>query len=330
MNKKAIISGIAGQDAAFMSQLLLSKGYSVIGFGRSLSEEKLWRLRELKIQNSIELLSGDITDTCFVFDLFRKYQPDEFYNFAAISFVGQSWILPSTTMGINYGGVINILEAIKQFSPTTKFYQPGSSEMFGRPIIDLQTEETNFLPCNPYGVSKVAAFQMAKIYREAYRVFVCNAICFNHESELRGIEYVTRKITDGVARIKLGLASELRLGNIKVSKDWGNALDFVEAMWLMLQQEKPNDYIISSGELHSIEEFLDNAFFEVDIKEWRQYVVEDPKFFRPIEPYTLCGDHSKITKLLGWSPKIGFKETIHNMLRADLDRLSKNLQHESK
>lgn len=321
MQKKALITGIGGQDAAYMSQFLLNKGYKVFGLGRGLADFKLWRLRELGIESHVELINGDITDTSFIFETIKNIQPDECYNFAAISFVGQSWKIPHVTMEINADAVLNLLKAIKEYSPQTRLYQAGSSEMFGTPQEKIQNEQERFAPCNPYGVSKVAAYHFVDIYRKAFDVYGCNAICYNHESPLRGIEYVTRKITDGVAKIKLGLATEIRLGNIESRRDWGCATDYVEAMWLMLQQDEPGDYVLATGKTHSINDFLSAAFACVDITDWEQYVVQDERFYRPLEPHLLCGDNAKAKEKLGWEPKVEFDKMVHDMVSRDVERL---------
>lgn len=323
MPKIAFITGICGQDAAYLSQLLLQKGYQVIGLNHALTDGKLWRLQELGIDKEINLIDGDILDTTLMFDLIKKYQPAELYNLAAISFVGLSWKMAGLTFDTNARAVVDILEAIKQNSPQTRLYQPGSSEMFGQPKnSERQNELTEFNPCNPYGVAKAAAYRAVKIYREAYGIFGCNAICYNHESPLRGIEYVTRKITDGVVRIKLGLEKEIRLGNIAARRDWGYAGDYVEAMWFMLQAEKPDDYVVATGATHSLADFLKAAFAAVDILDWQKYVKEDERFFRPLEPFPLCGDNSKIKEMLGWSPRLPFDDLVAMMAAEDLKRLS--------
>ena len=321
--KKALIFGICGQDAAYMSKLLLDKGYQVFGVGRSVTQEKKWRLDELGITDQINLSSGDITDTSYLIQLFSDIQPDECYNFAAISFIGQSWKTAETTLNVNTTGVLHILEAIKTVSKHTRLYQAGSSEMFGRPNTNIQDENTLCNPCNPYGVSKLAAYNLLNIYRDAYGVFAANAYCYNHESPLRGMEYVTRKITDGVVRISLGIQKELRLGNIGSSRDWGHAEDYVRAMWSMLQQEKPDDYIIATGQTHSIKDLLTIAFTHAGIENWEQYVIEDEGFFRPLEPYTLCGDNTKAQKKLKWEPSHSFETLVRDMVDADMRRLKK-------
>lgn len=321
--KTALITGICGQDAAYMSRLLLQKGYRVIGIGRTLNEEKLWRFRELSIAGKVELKSGDITDTTFLFDIFRSHAIDECYNFAAISFVGQSWQTPQSVIDINIHGVAGILEVIRQISPKTRLYQAGSSEMFGRPMTAPQDESTPFLPCNPYGVGKLAAYHLVNIYREAYGIYAVNSICYNHESPLRGIEYVTRKITDGVARIAQGKQKELRLGNIDARRDWGFAGDYVAGMWAMLQHETPDDYIIATGQTHSIREFLDIAFRRAGISDWQDLVVQDERFYRPLEPKLLCGDHTKIKDRLGWTPKATFRDIVEMMVDVDMKRVER-------
>ncbi len=326
MAKKALLTGICGQDAAYMAELLIKKGYQVFGVGRSIREDRLWRLEELGIKDKVELINGDITDSLFVFNIFKEIQPDECYNFAAVSFVGLSWKITQTTNSINTNGVVNILDAIKQNSPHTRLYQAGSSEMFGRPDNDIQDESTRFDPCNPYGVSKLAAYNFTKIYREAYGIYASNAFCYNHESELRGIEYVTRKITDGVARIALGISDEIRLGNIESRRDWGYARDYVKAMWLMLQQDQPGDYVLSTGKTHSIKEFLAAAFDRVGVEDWQKYIVEDERFFRPLEPFLLQGNSAKAKEVLGWEPEVSFEELVSRMVDFDLKNLkSKNV-----
>lgn len=325
MKKNAVITGIGGQDAAYMSRLLLERGYHVFGIGRTLTDEKLWRLAELGILNEVELVTGDITDAGFVFSTMKTFEPVEWYNFAAISFVGQSWKTPATTMEINAKGVVHILEGIRQMSPHTKLYQAGSSEMFGQPTVKIQDENVPFSPCNPYGVAKASAFHSVSIYRKAYGIFGCNAICYNHESPLRGTEYVTRKITDGVAKIKLGLAKEIRLGNIDSERDWGFAGDYVEAMWKMLQQEKSDDYVLSTGKMHSIKDFLRVAFSHAGIENWEPHVIQDEKFYRPLEPNVLCGNNGKAKKVLGWEPSLPFESIVSMMVDADLRRLEKSI-----
>ncbi|MBT3539021.1 GDP-mannose 4,6-dehydratase [Candidatus Parcubacteria bacterium] len=319
--KKALIFGICGQDAAYMSQLLLDKGYEVHGVGRSVTHERMWRLDDLGITDKINISSGDITDASYLVQLFSDLQPDECYNFAAISFIGQSWKTAETTLNVNTTGVLHILEAIKTVSKHTRMYQAGSSEMFGRPDTKIQDESTLCNPCNPYGVSKLAAYNLLNIYRDAYGIFAANAYCYNHESPLRGMEYVTRKITDGVARISLGKQKELRLGNIEASRDWGHAKDYVQAMWAMLQQDKPDDYVLATGETHSIKDLLTIAFAHAGVDNWEQYVVEDERFYRPLEPHTLCGNSAKAKEKLQWEPATSFETLVQEMVDADMKRL---------
>ncbi len=323
MNKTALITGICGQDAAYMTQLLREKGYRVIGVGRSMTHENQWRLRHVSVHDQIELIAGDITDASFLFRLMQQYTPDECYNFAAISFIGQSWSIPKSTIDTNTRGLVNILEAIRQCSPKTRLYHAGSSEMFGQPETNMQKEGDRFLPCNPYGVSKVAGFHFIDIYRRAHGVHACVAICYNHESPLRGIEYVTRKITDGVARIALGKSTELRLGNIEARRDWGFAGDYVQGMWAMLQHETPDDYILATGQTHSIREFLDIDFQHAGVANWESHVVQDERFYRPLEPKLLCGDNTKIKERLGWAPHMAFADIVRMMVDADLKRVAK-------
>jgi len=321
MSKKALITGICGQDAAYMAKLLLEKGYTVYGTGRTLVDYKLWRLQELGVLNDVVLISGDITDGGFVYQTLKKFQPDECYNFAAISFVGQSWEIPALTCTINIDGVLNILKAIRDCSPHTRLYQAGSSEMFGRPVSQIQNEREPFAPCNPYGISKLAAYHLVSVFRSAFNIFACNGICYNHESPLRGTEYVTRKITDGVAKIKHGLAKEIRLGNVDAIRDWGFAGDFVKAMWLMLQQEQPDDYVIATGKTRSIRDFLTHAFAMAEIQDWEKYIVIDEQFYRPLEPHVLCGDASKAHGKLGWKPEVPFEDIVRQMVYRDLERV---------
>jgi len=322
--KTALITGILGQDGPYLAKLLLSKGYKVYGLIRRYSNPNFSNLDYLGITDKIEYVSGDMTDEASLINIIKIIQPDEVYNLAAQSFVGASWDQSRVTTEINAMGVLYLLNAIKYFSPTTKFYQASTSEMFGNSHKNgLQTEETPFHPRSPYAISKLYAYWMAVNFRESYGMFCCNGILFNHESPIRGLEFVTRKITDGVARIKLGLSNEIRLGNLDSKRDWGFAGDFVEAMWLMMQQKNPDNYIISTGETYSIRNFLDVAFKHAGIKNWKKYVKIDPRFKRPAELFALHGKSDKAKKILGWKPKVKFEKLVKMMVDADIKRLKK-------
>jgi GDPmannose 4,6-dehydratase len=312
---------MTGQDGPYLARLLLEKGYQVYGLVKRYSAPNLDNLRWLGIEDDIELITGDITDDGCMNHLIRQIRPQEFYNLAAQSFVGISWDLNKLTTEVNSIGPLNILNAIRQHSAETRFYQASTSEMFGNSTGGQQNETTPFHPRSPYGVSKLYSHWMTVNFRESYGLYTCSGILFNHESPLRGREFVTRKITDGVARISLGLAKELSLGNLDAQRDWGFAGDFVEAMWMMLQQPEARDYVISTGEKHSIREFLEIAFNHVGLPHWSQYVTSDPRFKRPAELHSLCGDSSSARELLGWQPRVSFEQMVRDMVDADLDRL---------
>ena len=321
--KVALITGILGQDGPYLAKLLLDKEYSVYGLVRRYSAINYDNTDYLNVTDKINFVSGDMNDEASLINIIKTIQPDEVYNLAAQSFVGASWDQPKFTTEVNALGVLNLLNAIKFFSPTTKFYQASTSEMFGNSHVNgLQTEETPFHPRSPYAISKLYAYWITVNYRESYSMFCANGILFNHESPIRGIEFVTRKISDGVAKIKLGKAGEIRLGNLDSKRDWGFAGDYVEAMWLMLQHKKPDNYIISTGETHSIKDFLDIAFKHVGISAWSKYVKIDPQFKRPSELFALHGKSSKAKKILGWEPKVKFEELVKMMVEADLIRNS--------
>jgi GDPmannose 4,6-dehydratase len=324
MKKTALITGILGQDGPYLAKLLLEKDYQVYGLIRRHTNPNFSNLDYLGVTDNIEYVMGDMTDEGSLINIIKTIQPDEVYNLAAQSFVGASWDQSRLTTEINSLGVLYLLNAIKNFTPTAKFYQASTSEMFGNSHNNgIQTEETPFHPRSPYAISKLYAYWMAINFKESYGMFCANGILFNHESPIRGIEFVTRKISDGVARIKLGLAEEIRLGNLESKRDWGFAGDYVEAMWLMLQQKEPDNYIISTGETHSIKDFLDVAFDYVGIKNWKKYVKIDPRFKRPAELFTLKGKSDKARKKLGWKPKVKFKELVETMMEADMKRLKK-------
>ena len=279
--KTALVTGINGMDGSHLSDLLLSKGYKVFGMERRSSSKN--RTNTLHLEDKVTFLQGDLTDQNSLLRCLKESNPDEVYNLAAQSFVGESWNTPEHTSEVTGLGVLRILEAIREFNPKIKFYQASSSEMFGRMVENPANENTPFYPRSPYGVSKLYGHWITKNYRESYDMFACSGILFNHESEKRGIEFVTRKISDGVAKIKLGLADYISLGNLDAKRDWGYAPDYVEAMWLMSQQETPDDYVIATGNTYSIREFLDIAFNHVGIKNWEPYIKQDPRFMRPAE-----------------------------------------------
>ena len=319
-SKSALITGITGQDGSYLAELLLEKGYDVYGLIRRLSTPNISRIEH--ILGEIELVEGDLTDQSSLDNAMRTAQPDDVYNLAAQSFVGTSWNQPVLTGDVSGLGVVRILESVRHQCPDARVYQASTSEMFGKVHEVPQSETTRFYPRSPYGFAKVYGYWACVNYRESYGMHVSNGILFNHESPRRGIEFVTRKITDSVARIYHGLASELRLGNLDAKRDWGFAGDYVEAMWLMLQQDKPDDFVISTGETHSVREFVEFAFSEVGL-DWEKYVVVDPKFVRPTEVELLLGDPAKAKRVLGWEPKVRFEELVKMMVRADVDRLSK-------
>lgn len=323
MKKVALITGILGQDGPYLAKLLLEKDYDVYGLIRRYTNPNFSNLDYLGITDEINFVSGDMTDEASLINVIKNVRPDEVYNLAAQSFVGASWDQAKVTSEINAHGVLYLLNAIKNFSPNTKFYQASTSEMFGNSHNKgIQTEETPFHPRSPYAIAKLYAYWMTINFKESYGMFCANGILFNHESPIRGIEFVTRKITDGVARIKLGLSNEIRLGNLDSKRDWGFAGDYAEAMWLMLQQKEPDNYIISTGKTHSIRDFLDIAFNHVGIKNWKKYVKIDPRFKRPAELFTLQGKSDKARKKLGWKPKVKFEELVKMMMDADIERLS--------
>lgn len=320
MKKTALITGITGQDGSYLAELLLSKGYDVYGLIRRLSTPNISRIEH--ILDKIELVEGDLTDQSSLDNAMRTALPDEVYNLAAQSFVATSWNQPVLTGDVSGLGVVRILESVRHQCKDAHVYQASTSEMFGKVQEVPQNENTRFYPRSPYGFAKVYGYWSCVNYRESYGMHVSNGILFNHESPRRGIEFVTRKITDSVARIYHGLASELRLGNLDAKRDWGFAGDYVEAMWLMLQQGKPDDFVIATGETHSVREFVELAFSEAGLK-WDKYVVMDPKFVRPAEVDLLIGDASKARNVLGWKPKVKFKELVKMMVKADIERYSK-------
>ncbi len=319
--KKAFITGLTGQDGSYLAELLLKKGYEVSGLLRRRSVENYDNIQP--ILDKIELIEGDLIDQISLNRAIKKTQPTEVYNLGALSFVGTSWIQPiqmSETTGL---GCLRLLEAVKEYAPHAKFYQASSSEIFGDSPHAPQDENTPFRPVSPYAIAKLYAYWMTVNYREAHKLFACNGILFNHESERRGLEFITRKITDGVARIKHGLATELRVGNLDARRDWGYAPEYVEGMWLMLQQQKPDDYVLGTGETHSVKEFIIAAFSQVGISNWEDYVVLDKKYLRPAEVPHLIANPTKAHRVLGWKAKTTFKELVKRMLDYDLARIEK-------
>lgn len=315
--KKALITGITGQDGSYLAELLLAKGYQVTGMVRRASTETFDRIAHFKDQ--ISLRQADLLDQFSLVKLLDEVQPDEIYNLAAMSFVPTSWNQPVLTGEFTALGVTKLLEAMRMVCPKAHFYQASSSEMFGKVIETPQTETTPFYPRSPYGVAKVYGHFITVNYRESYNLFALSGILFNHESPRRGKEFVTRKISDAVARIKLGTLKELRMGNLDAKRDWGFAGDYVRAMWLMLQQDKPEDFVVATGETHSVREFLEIAFSHVGLK-YEDYVVIDPEFIRPAEVELLLGNPSKAKATLGWQPKVSFEQLVTMMVDADMDR----------
>ncbi len=320
--KKALITGATGQDGSYLAEFLLAKGYEVHGIVRRVAledpEHHLWRIRHLL--NKLILHPGSLESYASIFNVVEKVKPDECYHLAAQSFVSYSFEDEFSTINTNINGTLFVLSAIKEKAPKCKFYFAGSSEQFGLVKESPQNENTPFHPRSPYGISKVAGFDLTRNYREAYGLFACNGIFFNHESPRRGFEFVSRKITSKVAEIKLGLASELSLGNLEAKRDWGFAGDYVKAMWLMLQQAKPDDYVIATGETHSVKEFVKLAFGHVGL-DWQDYVKIDKTFYRPAEVHLLKGDYSKAKKKLDWRPNTKFKDLVKMMVDADLERV---------
>ncbi len=314
----AIITGITGQDGSYLAELLLSKGYRVVGMVRRSSVVTFERIEH--IQDQLDIIQGDLHDQSSLMDLMEQYRPDEVYNLAAQSFVPTSWNQPVLTGEVTALGVTRMLEAIRLVSPKTHFYQASSSEMFGKVLEVPQKENTPFYPRSPYGVAKVYGHWITVNYRESYNLYAVSGILFNHESPRRGTEFVTRKITYAAARIKLGLANELRLGNLESRRDWGFAGDYVEAMWRLMQNEHAEDFVVGTGETHSVKEFCEQAFSYLDL-DYKAYVVQDPRYYRPAEVDALVADSSRVRQKLGWSPKVNFTGLVRMMVDSDLKRL---------
>ena len=319
--KKALVTGITGQDGSYLAEFLLEKGYEVIGMVRRTSTLNFQRIDH--IQDRLTLAQGDLLDQSSLVDIVREHCPQEVYNLAAQSFVPTSWKQPVLTGEFTALGVTRMLEAVRMVDPSVRFYQASSSEVFGKVREVPQTERTPFYPRSPYGVAKVYGHWITVNYRESYNLFACSGILFNHTSPRRGLEFVTRKVSHGVARIKLGLAKELHLGNLNAQRDWGFAGDYVQAMWLMLQQERPDDYLIASGQTHSVRELCEVAFSHVALK-WQDHVIVDPQFIRPADVEQLVGDASKAHRVLGWQPGVSFPELVRMMVDADIAVLKKD------
>jgi len=316
--KTALITGITGQDGSFLAEFLLAQGYRVVGMTRRSSTDVHERIEH--IVDDITIVSGDLLDQSSMTSIVADIRPDEIYNLAAQSFVPTSWAQPVLTGEFTALGVTRVLEAIRTVDPGIRFYQASSSEMFGKVQAVPQSESTPFYPRSPYGVAKLYGHWITINYRESYGIFASSGILFNHESQRRGKEFVTRKISDGVARIKLGMQKELRLGNLDAQRDWGFAGDYVRAMWLMLQQERADDYVVATGRTHSVRDFVRLSFAAVDL-DWEQYVIVDPRFYRPAEVDLLVGDASKAARELGWRPEVSFEQLVEQMVLADLGRL---------
>lgn len=326
MRKAALITGITGQDGAYLASFLLKKGYEVFGLLARRSTPTDWRLQYLGIADKVTLIDGDLTDAGSIARAIKEACPNEFYNLGAQSFVATSWRQPHLTANATGIGALNCLETIRTVDPKIKYYQASTSEMFGgMPEYPIQSEETPFHPRSPYGVAKLFAHWMTVNYRESFDIFGCCGILFNHESPLRGLEFVTRKVTDGVARIKLGMQKELRLGNIDAKRDWGFAGDYVEAMWLMLQQDTPDTYVIATGRTTTVRDMCRIAFEHVGL-DYEKYIVIDPKFYRPAEVETLLGNPRKAEEELGWKAKTSLEELIHMMVDADMQRVADALK----
>lgn len=314
----ALITGVTGQDGSYLAEFLLSQGYKVVGMVRRTSTLKFERINH--IQDQIEIVQGDLLDQMSLIGLLQEYSPDEVYNLAAQSFVPTSFTQPVLTGEFTALGVTRMLEAIRYVNPKIRFYQASSSEMFGKVVEVPQRESTPLYPRSPYGVAKVYGHWITINYRESYNLFGCSGILFNHESPRRGLEFVTHKITNGAVKIKLGQADELRLGNLEARRDWGYAMDYVRAMWLMLQHEVPDDYVVATGETHSVQEFVEETFSYLDL-DWKEYVMQDERYYRPAEVDLLVGDPSKAGRVLGWEPSVDFRGLVHLMVDADLAEL---------
>ena len=317
--KRVLITGINGMDGSHLADFLLNKNYEVFGMERRSSVKN--RTNTGHLENQITFINGDLTDQNSLVRCLRESNPDEVYNLAAQSFVGESWNTPEQTSDVSGLGVLRMLEAIREYGKDIKFYQASTSEMFGRMVENPAKETTPFYPRSPYGVAKLYGHWITKNYRESYDMFNCSGILFNHESERRGIEFVTRKITDGVARIHLGLEDYITLGNLESKRDWGYSPDYIKCMWLMLQQDEPDDYVVATGKDHTIREFLDAAFKHIGVSNWDKYVKQDPRFMRPAEVDVLRGGSTKARDVLGWQPETTFENMVSKMVKNDIDLL---------
>ena len=327
MAKNALITGITGQDGAYLARFLLDKGYRVYGTYRRLSTPNFWRLQYLDIFDKVDLVPADLLDTSSIVEAVKVSQPDEIYHLAAQSFVSASFEQPVGAGEITGLGVTRILEVIREINPKIRFYQASTSELYGRGNIIPQTEKTPFQPSSPYAAAKLYGHWVTRIYREAYDIFACNGILFNHESPLRGLEFVTRKISNAVAKIALGVDNELRLGNLEAKRDWGYAPEYVKSMWLILQQDQPDDYVIATGETHSVREFVERAFTVAGL-DWQKHTKVDKRFLRPLDVDFLQGDYSKAREKLGWQPQVKFDKLAEIMVREDLSRWKRWLKGE--
>jgi GDPmannose 4,6-dehydratase len=318
--KRALITGVNGMDGSHLADFLLEKGYEVYGMERRSSSKN--RINTGHLEGRITFVNGDLTDQNSLVRCLRESNPHEVYNLAAMSFVGESWNTPEQTGDVTGLGALRMLEAIREYGKDIKFYQASTSELYGRMVENPASENTPFYPRSPYGVAKLYGHWITKNYRESYDMFNVSGILFNHESERRGIEFVTRKITDGVAKVHLGYEDHIRLGNLDAKRDWGYSPDYVKSMWMMLQQDEPDDYVIATGVEHSIRDFLECAFSRVGIDDWSNYVVQDERYMRPAEVAVLCGDSSKAREKLGWKPETSFEQMIFNMVDKDIGLLS--------
>ena len=318
--KRALITGINGMDGSHLADFLLEKGYVVYGMERRSSYKNRENTGHLETNKNFHFITGDLTDQNSLFRTLKESDPDELYNLGSQSFVGESWNTPEQTGDVTGLGALRVLEALREYGQSIKYYQASTSEMFGK-MEKFANEDTPFYPRSPYGVAKLYAHWITVNYRESYDMFNCSGILFNHESERRGIEFVTRKITDGVAKIHLGLQDKIILGNLDTKRDWGYSPDYVESMWMMLQQDKPQDYVIATGKVHSLEEFLDMAFQHIGIIDWKKYVGQDERYMRPADVFYLAGDSSKAKEVLGWKPKTSFEDMVSKMVANDIRRL---------
>lgn len=320
--KRALITGITGMDGSHMADFLLEKGYKVFGMERRSSTLNRDNTLHLESDENFEFINGDLSDQNSIFRVLKETKPDEVYNLGSQSFVAESWNTPEQTGDVTGLGALRVLEAIREYGEDVKFYQASTSEMFGK-MEQFANEDTIFYPRSPYGVAKLYAHWITINYRESYNMFNVSGILFNHESERRGLEFVSRKITDGIAKIHLGLQDKITLGNLDTKRDWGYAPDYVEAMWLMLQRDKPQDFVVATGKVRSLGEFLDSSFQHIGISDWSKYVGQDPRYMRPADVFYLAGDSSKIEQELGWKPKTSFDEMVSRMVKNDIKILSK-------